>query len=250
MFWKKHLIFIFKFDCNYDNWITYDNPNYDIVLVDAQSKNRWENIALLYDKYRFKTYFYKTISFIDSDIKISQQKISDYFNIFLKYNLNFASPSYNDHEFFSHKKCFLRYVNCLPRKFLTFNKYSLKKARNYFLINKSGSGIEWVLPKIFDYKGVSIIDEINVDNKYKEKKQKVVIKDLVSIHNKFNLESLYNIEFSRIEHDEEKCWHCYLDLSTIEKAKFSRPSRRSNNCCKAGSSLSNRLMNSTAENMR
>ena len=250
MFFRKNLVFVFNFDKNHDDWIIKKNPNYDIVLVNVFSENRWKNIAKVYDRYKFKIFWYKTISFIDCDIVISSKKLIEYFEIFNKHKLKFAAPVYKAHDFFSKKKCFLRNVNCLPRKFLTFNKESLSQARQYLLLNESGSGIEWVLPKIFDYKGVSIIDKINVQNSYEDKKQKVVIKDLVAIYNKFDLEHLYNIEFSRIEYEEEKCWCCYVDLSPISNSKFARPSRRSNGCCESDVILSSRMMNSTGENMR
>ncbi len=254
MFFKKNLIFIFKFEgVKYDKWITYCNPDYHIVVVDVKTPNRWKNIARLYDKYKYLMFFYKTISFVDCDINISSKKLKEYFEIFEKYKLNFSSPSYKNNKsnsFFSKKKCFLRNVNCLPRKFVTFNFNSLRKSRKHLSINDSGSGVEWVIPKVLNYIGVSIIDRISVKNEYVDSKKKIVIKDLVAVYNKFNLENLYNIEFSRVDYDEEKCWCCYVDVSLVKKAKFSRPSRRSNGCCDNVAPLSGRMMSSTTENTR
>lgn len=247
---KKNLIFIFKFDSKYDDWISYNNPNYDIVLIDAKSRNRWKNISDIYRRYKFFMFFYKTISFVDSDIMISKEKLKKYFDIFIKYKLNFSSPCYKSHDFFSKKNCYMRHVNCLPRKFLTFNFRSLKKSKKFLNINDSGSGVEWVIPKILNYEGVAIIDKVQVGNQYLESKNKIVIKDLVKIYNDFSLENLYNIEFSRVEKDEEKCWCHYIDVSDINNKKFNRPTRRSNGCCEAKGFLSNRMMSSTIEKMQ
>lgn len=247
---KDNLIFIFSFSLDYLDWIDLKNPNYDLILVDAQ-ENRWANIHKLIDEHKAKISKYKSISFMDSDVKSTSSDIEEYFRIFNKYKLNYSSPSYRSPDFFSQKQCLMRDVNCLPDKFITFNYNSLVSIKKYLLFNSSGSGIEWLLPKEIG-KGVSIIDKIVLDNDYDDKNKKIVIKDLIKIYNELLADNLYFVEYSRIDHEEQKSFCCFPigKFELIDTFKFKRPSRRSNSCCNTHVTLSNRMINSTIENIQ
>lgn len=245
---KDNLIFIFNFSLDYLDWIDLNSPKYDLILVDFQ-ENRWANIHKIIDEHRSTISKYKSISFMDSDVKSSSKDIEEYFRIFNKYELNYSSPSYKSPDFFTQKKCLIRDVNCLPDKFITFNYKTLDSIKKHLLFNSSGSGIEWLLPKEIGKK-VSIIDKIVLDNEYNDKK-KSVIKDLVKVYNELLADNLYFIEYSRIEYEEQKSFCCFPigEFKIINKLKFKRPTRRSNDCCDTQVTLSNRMINSTIENI-
>lgn len=248
MFYRKeNIVFILeKQEKKYVNW-TNNRNSYDIVLFQSQSDNKWKDINSIKSRFYKKIKKYKTISFVDSDVNFNED-INEYFDVFLRNDLQYASPAYKlSSDFFSPNDCLLRYVNYIPIKFITFSVSSFNSLDNIFLYNDSGSGIDWVIPKLFDYEGIAIIDAHSIDSSYKEDKN-FVVDDLIKIYNEFELSSFYNVEFDRIDQDEIKDPFCnikLIDLNKIKKMKFSRPSRRSNGCLDEDVYLSDRMMMST-----
>lgn len=248
MFKKNNLIVIIKKqkENNYSDWI-YTGKSYDFIVVKSISDNKWKNIHDIKSKYIRKLKKYKTLSFVDSDVNL-KGNLDNYLEAFSKYGLQYASPAYKSSDFFSLNDCVLRYVNYIPIKFITFSFLSFDSLDDVFVYNESGAGIDWVLPKLFDYEGIAIIDKCYLKNSYKKQDEKFIVGDLVKIYNEFELSSFYNVEFDRVEQEEIRDPFCNIKLKNINKIKdikFSRPSRRSNGCLDSDVYLSDRMMMST-----
>ena len=244
---KNNLVFIIKKQNNYLKWFKKNRESYDSIIFYSKSDNIWNDISFIKTKYLKKIKKYKTISFIDSNV-IFNGDLEKYLDVFNRYNLQYASPSYKSSDFFSPNDCLLRYVNYIPIKFITFSFSSFYSLDEIFTYNETGSGIDWVIPKLLDYEGVAIIDQFNVEGDHKEDDKKFVVGDLIKIYNEFELSSFYNVEFDRIDSEEFKDSFCnikLINLSNIKKMKFSRPTRRSNGCLDQDAYLSDRMMMST-----
>lgn len=231
---KKNIIFVF--DKSSDKFNLKDTKDIKIVFCGSDS-NRWKTIGEIFDSYKLKNY--KTISFIDSDVQIDLEDLEKFLHLFKRYNLNYASPSYSNHAFFSEQYS-LRIVNFIPDKFITFNFKSLNLIRKYFDENNSGSGIDWLIPKILRYKGVAIIGTICINNNYSDN-ENINVRDLLEIYGKFEFDSLNYKELSRIEFDSEEI-KLKINVEKVDKMKFTRPSRRSNGCGGSEVHLSSRML--------
>lgn len=242
MFDKKNIIFIFKSRESYPSWIDFNNNLYNVFFIDVK-KNRWKTIYEIFNQYKLKKY--SSISFLDSDIKSNSKDLCKYIEIFNKYKLNYASPSYKDSKFFS-PKYILRNVNVIPTKFITFNFNSLNKIKNVLNENESGSGIDWIIPKLLNYEKISIVDYITIDNVVEN--DNVVFKDFINVVNKYELNDLDAIEFSRLDYDDSNIQYEIDEINLIKNYNFSRPSRRSNECHTSNMTISQRFLN-LLENM-
>jgi hypothetical protein len=231
---KKNIVFVFNRSS--DEFNLKDTKDIKIVFCGCGS-NKWKTIGEIFDKHKLKNY--KTISFIDSDVQIDTEDLEKFLYLFKKHNLNYASPSYSNHAFFSERYS-LRIVNFIPDKFITFNFKSLNLVRKYFDENDSGSGIDWLIPKMLKYKGTAIIGTICIGNNYSDN-ENINVRDLLEIYSKFNFDSLNYKELSRIEYDLEEV-KISNNVEKFDKMKFSRPSRRSNGCGGSEVQLSSRLL--------
>ena len=244
---KDNIIFILeKQEKKYVNW-TKNKNNYDLIIFDSLSNNKWKDIHAISKKYKKKIKKYKTITFVDSDVNFNGD-VADYLDVFQKYDLQYASPSYElSSDFFHSNHCLLRYVNYIPIKFITFSVSAFDSLDEIFIYNETGSGIDWVIPKLLDYEGIALVDQYSIDNSYKEDKD-FFVEDLIKIYNEFELSSFYNVEFDRIDYEEIRDPFCnmkLINLRNITKMKFSRPTRRSNGCLEGDVYLSDRMMMST-----
>jgi hypothetical protein len=242
MFSKKNIVFIFKSREFYPSWIDLNNYLYDVIFIDV-IENRWKTIHEVYDKYDLKKY--SSISFLDSDVRSTSEDLEKYIKIFNKYKLNYSSPSYKNSKFFS-PKCILRNVNIIPTKFITFNFDSLSKIKSYLKENDSGSGIDWLIPKLLDFDRVSIVDYVMINNVVKN--DNVVFKDFIQVVNKYDLHDMDAIEFSTMDYDDKNIQYEIDEINTINECKFNRPSRRSNQCHTSNMVISQRFLN-LLENM-
>jgi hypothetical protein len=246
---SKNIIFIIKKEKNdnsYLKWI-YSGKSYDHYVHQTDLDNKWKSVYEIKLSYFKKIKKKKTITFVDADVDFTGD-LDDYLETFINNNLQYASPAYKSSDFFSPNECVLRYVNYIPIKFITFSFTSFDSLDEIFNYNESGAGIDWVIPKLFEYEGVSIIDKCFLENNYKKNDEKFIVKDLVKIYNEFELSSFYNVEFDRIDKEEIRDPFCNIklaNLNKITKMKFSRPSRRSNGCLDSDTYLSDRMMMST-----
>lgn len=239
---KKNIVFIFKSRESYPSWIDFNNYLYDVIFIDVV-ENRWKTIYKVYDKYKLKKY--SSISFLDSDVRSTSEDLEKYIKIFNKYKLNYSSPSYKNSKFFS-PKYILRNVNIIPTKFITFNFNSFSKIKSYLKENDSGSGLDWLVPKLLDFDRVSIVDYVMIDNVVEN--DNVVFKDFIQVVNKYDLHDMDAIEFSTMDYDDKNIQYEIDEINTINEYKFNRPSRRSNQCHTSNMVISQRFLN-LLENM-
>jgi len=246
---KKSLVFVLNKDNSdeYLNWVDLKSSKYDIIYVEEVLENKWKTIGDLFSRYKYKLFYYNFPCFINSDVSSSDEDLCKFIEVFKKNELNIASPAIQGPEpFFESKDSFLRNVNYVPNVFFAFSKYaiSLFKKNKILNFNDSGSGIDWVLPAIIKNDKVCIIDSIKIN--YRFEQQEKNIKDFVEIYTKFNLESFYFTEYSRIDHEEEMSIESfYNNFDKLEDCEFRRPTRRSNDCVPKKSFLSQRLVNAT-----
>jgi hypothetical protein len=244
---REDLVFIIeRQDKTYLDWYK-DQDSYSTIVFPSNSENKWADVYEIKKKYIKKIKKHRTVTFIDSDVYFNGD-LADYLTIFKKYNLQYASPAYTLSDFFSKNDCVIRFVNYIPIKFITFSSSSFDSLDDIFIYNDTGAGVDWVIPKLFDYENVAIIDEFSINSTYKKEDQKFIVNDLVKIYNEFELSSFYNVEFDRIEEDEVRDPFCNVKLQfvkKINKMKFSRPNRRENGCLEADAYLSDRMMMST-----
>lgn len=161
-----------------DLWTKSNYRNYDIVLYYYKEKPPkncrdyciYRKDTKLKNFYHFMTNYdisnYEAIWIVDDDIKMETKEINKMFNIFKKYNLDLAQPSYTENSVISHpiteidRTCKLRYSNFVEIGAVIWSQKMIHKFKDLFKNTNSTCGIDFIACKQADNgKNIALIDE-------------------------------------------------------------------------------------------
>lgn len=109
---------------------------------------------------------YDSIWCPDEDIKMGTHDINRLFRLFYDWGLNLAQPSLGKGSYWSFgitlqdEKYTLRYTNFVEIMAPIFSREAMLRLLPTFTESVSGWGLDWIWPKILNYRGVAIIDDV------------------------------------------------------------------------------------------
>lgn len=253
-------------------WIS-SNKNFDLALVyygdqkekykkDAdyylESKGyKWHLISEIYEKFEHEFSKYDFIWCPDDDVSASPDTLNQMFSYCESKSLNLAQPSLSSDSFYDMPITLnkfnleFRYTNVVEQMAPVFSLDVFKKLKSTFLETKSGWGLDWVWPKILEYKNCGIIDLVQVKHtrepKVGELYSKYKKEEVYPPAEKKKLLRRYGIpiaictEISNIERPMQRV--CTLHEVSKPKFKFSHFFRRDNGCSNACRKVGTRLLN-------
>lgn len=259
MFYKKNLIVLkdlkafsnFKNNRKYDLCFFYkqknlENKKYSKFYFESNFDCKFKDFYNIKNKINFRKYDF--IWFLDDDVLINYCDVDRFFKICKKYDLYLAQPAVRgdnpEFDFLkSRSEILFRIVNFIDMRVPLFKSEFL--FNNIDLIKNGDLGLDWVFPKILDYRNVAIIDDIEV--LYLKKIEKYV-EGKINLHELGSILSFYKIKpilsqyYSHPKNFVSKI--CTINIKNKYKnARFGRPTRRDNGCMnQIGFQISNRMM--------
>lgn len=258
-FFKKNLIVVFaknnKVFKKFDYSFFYDICIISSSRLEGKSKCKFYFELKEEDRYKILSKVLKNIDcdkynhiwITDQDVVISKNDLFKMFSIAEKYDLTVSQPSVSskilNYNFMYKKENYIfRIVSFLDMRSPLFKSKNIKEI--FHLFDNGGIGLEWIIPKFFNYEKVAIIDEIEVKYELPQDTYEHV-ENVIILNKKLNIKKIQPlfIEFSSLKKDSliEKD-RTFTIKNEINK-KFKRPNRRENNCLKKTYNLSNRIMN-------
>lgn len=205
---------------------------------------KFKDLYFIKDFINFKKYNF--IWLVDDDIQIQENNINKLFDICERYNFSLAQPSVNcdnaEFDFVKSKtNSLFRIVNFIDMRAPLFkSKFILE---NIELFKNGELGLDWILPKILNYKDVAIIDDVGVIYLKKIEKYiegKIDLEKLGFMLSEKNLQPIFHQYYSHPKTFLSKKCNFHV-LNNLPKLK--RQTRKDNGCMPHnGFQLSNRMM--------
>ena len=205
-------------------WTKSENRNYDISLYyyDYSKPKNCKDYCINQRGTKFINFYhyymnndisqYDVFWIVDDDIQIETKDINSLFELFTKYKLDVAQPSFDKESFISHNitqqqpENVLRYTNFVEVGVFMLSKKAIKKCIDAFNKTNHGMYLDYLVCKLNNNgRNIAIIDEIPCHH---PKQERVITKvrnfikqidDGNSLLNEYNIRPFSQIEYTRVK---------------------------------------------------
>jgi len=178
-------------------WTKSENRNYDIVLYyyNLDKPKNCSDYCINRKGSKFRNFYhffknnnlskYKVIWIVDDDIQIETKNINKLFDIFVKYNLDIAQPSFDSESYISHSITknqegnILRFTNFVEVGVFMFSYKAIEINIEAFNKTDTGFYLDYLVCKTIDKgRNIAIIDKITCHH---PKQPRVIEKNFLNI---------------------------------------------------------------------